>query len=426
MRGLATEPRHWTMLAGAVAAVVIGDAIYNGPPYTPDTFFDWRLLAAYPVFGLAGAGMLVAWLVLRVGTAALRRGKLAMAAGALSLLVPFAFYATVMTTPRHLTLTAMALLCVGLLPRGRAWWRMVWRGRLDRFVVAGAIALSATLWFVGLRFDSMKSFRAVTRDATRFPTADGFWPAGTYAGFFVALAKANETPIDHNQEVWAAWKALDAEALPPGTARVHSLGLRMLGNLALRIHGSAATRHGEPWDYILVPFRTVGRTEAGFQEIKMRNPIPDWSTCWLQDLPGDPERRIYLASPRGAIGRAKPLELDWIARLLVLRAFAGDNVEMVPRGEAAKLDRGPRHRIAAVLDQPAAAREFAQRLGEAGITARVEEFEDDPATGSVVIFFPAGGIDWTPLLPDRGVVWLAQTVLPDFMSKKAFPVSKKR
>ncbi|NNM30325.1 MAG: hypothetical protein HKO57_12460 [Akkermansiaceae bacterium] len=331
-----------------------------------------------------------------------------------------------MTTPRHLTLTALALLSAGLLPRGRAWWRMLWRGRLDRMVVAVAVAMTAVLWVVGLRFDALTSFRLTSHEPTRFPTADGFWPAGAYAGFLGALANAGKSPIDHNQEVWAAWKGLDYAALPEGTARVHSLGLRMMGNLALRIHGRESTAHDEPWDYILVPFRTVGRTEAGFQGIKMANPVPDWSKCWLETVPGDPARRIYLASPEGAVGREKPLELEWIARLLVLRAFAGDNVVMARPSAAAELDRGPRHRIAVVTDQPAAAAEFAGRLDAAGLPSRVTTFDGDPATGSVVIFSPVNDIDWIGLLPDRGVVWLAQTVLPDFMSKKAFPVAKKR
>ena len=416
--GLLRELRHWIMAAAAIGTVAAGHVLGVETRYQPDLFFDPRLFGAYLVFGMAGSAVLLFWLPLRL--VASRRRWFLRSATALSILLPFAAYSPVLYTPRHFLLATLILLLVLLLPRGAHWWRVVLRGPFSRTVAWSAVVGTAILWIVGARFESTTEGRVVLREPTLYPTADGFWPMGCYQEFFVRLSRADETPIDHNQEVWEAWTRL-SRTLPVGEARVRSSGLRSLGQLVLRIRDVPYVI-GEPGDYDLVCDRSLGRARPGFyREGGDERKEIDWQTCWLGLAGGSDVRKIYwIVDPAG---RKRELDLQWVAQLVMVETMGADDFHIRPAERSGWWeDQGSKgHRLAVIFRNLGAARRF---------LAAIEDDADDPvlrsATGTgveahVVSFVRRGVL---PLeardLAQRDGVWMTRSLLPAFMSRSRY------
>lgn len=419
VRGLLVERRHWLMGAGAIGAVVVGALLTEHGIYRPDMFFDPRLYGAYLVFGLSGAALLLGWLPIRLLTS--RRNWVLRSATGMAMLLPLAFYSGFLYTPRHLFLSALVLVLGVLLPRGELWWQTLRRRRLDRFVICSGVAGSLVLWVVGVRLETLKSPEVVREEPTLYPTADGFWPMGSYQKFLVALARANDRPVDHNQEVWEAWKHLPTDHLPPGKARVHSAGLRAYGYLVLKLRGRGYVTGRERGDYDLVPDRSLGRMRPGFYRTdgEERDEI-DWENVWLDPVGGTATRIIYLAaSPEG---RVPNLDAPWVAQLAVVKALGADDFHLEAGGSGLgfRVGRHRGHRIAVIFARPEEASGFQEALTEAGWKADRKSTDVQGVPAHLVSFVAREALP--PIARERGrsAKWVTCSILPAFMSRSHY------
>lgn len=258
-RSILGSPVPWALGAGCVLALVVGRLIDPAPTRLPAPFFAAPTFVVYLAGGLGGA--LLAILVLAGSLLWSRRWKGVLLCCAV--LVPLVFYACFLYTPRHLFVVAIGLLAVALVPTGSGVWSGWASGRWGRIVLAGVTLLTLVPWCVGVRMHDWTEGRVVARDSTLYPTADGFWPMGAYGSFFLRLAAAGRDPVDHNQEVWAAWAALDAGLLPPGKGAIVSSGLTSFGLFALSWHGRDVAEEAGAADYVLFDDRTIAKRQLG-------------------------------------------------------------------------------------------------------------------------------------------------------------------
>jgi hypothetical protein len=109
-------------VVAAGAALLLGNllSLDGAESSSPSALFlNGKVLAVYSVFGLgAGIGVLVFSIVALGREGHPRMGCVFRLAGALSLLLPFAYYAANMSSTRHWTVALVALMCFVASPRG--------------------------------------------------------------------------------------------------------------------------------------------------------------------------------------------------------------------------------------------------------------------------------------------------------------------
>lgn len=240
----------WSAALGAVAALAVGVLLKGevGEPYA--AFFQAKTFAAYLVFGLGGAiffylGM--AWLVLLDFWSGKNKAAALRSLVWLGLLLlPLLFYGRLLFTPRHL-LTSFAVLALSACLAGaRPWWRDFVFGR-GRWIFGLACAGLLIPVFCGIQLQSLSSGKLVfSGEATRYPSADGLWPMGSYFGFMEDLGASATRPIDHNQRIWGAWQRLMPEESWQGKRLFfRTIGLASYGSLWAAWHGLESMKDEE-------------------------------------------------------------------------------------------------------------------------------------------------------------------------------------
>ena len=236
-RALLSDRRLWLMAMASIMALILGSGLSTAEGADPQTFFNPLLFTSFIALGMNAALLLLLVLLAALVIGGVKQRKLFDGLIALALLMPLVFYWNLLYTPRHLMTLLLGLLLFVMLPRGRGYLAAWCQCRLGR-VMMGLIAIATGLsFFVGLNLSSMKSGKLCSADPTLYPTADGYWPMGANAWFFMRLRDAEHRALDHNQRVWDAWKSVPADDVPDRGNQVKSNGLVSLGELWLRVMG---------------------------------------------------------------------------------------------------------------------------------------------------------------------------------------------
>ena len=187
-------------LVGAGHTAGIGEAF----------FFDPKITAAYLVFGLGAAFGLCVLL----GLACFKKYGMRGTCLALAVFFPLFFYIGLLFTPRHLILVPVVVLLSCMLPRGQEIWESLFKHRGMRGLWSLVCLGGVSFLFLGIRLPSVSSPSVSVLTATRYPTADGYWPMGGSIKFLWDLGHTQQIPVDHNQAVWESWNEVDFENRP--------------------------------------------------------------------------------------------------------------------------------------------------------------------------------------------------------------------
>jgi len=247
--------RTWAIALAPFAAVALGIGLRRG---AGGGVFEplWRpaAAAAYTVFGLGAAGILLLAALGALLRAALRarRGRGFAALGLPALLLPFAFYAAQLCSTRHWLAGAQALTILLASRRGRRWLRAGW-GRPARRWGGAALAAAALLPLaIGVRLPFRDAPRLCLNHPAYLPSADGLVPMGAL------LWNARErrpagSAHDHNHRLWQAARSVvrwpeDASGCVP------VLATPMREIVALAVRASGQTPVFVPYDRAEAPF----------------------------------------------------------------------------------------------------------------------------------------------------------------------------
>jgi len=242
------RPLFYALLAASVAALAFGkwlqphNDLYGNPPA-----FQLKVFAAYCVFGLGGASLIILWIVMH-GLDQMRRTRnlwrrFGWAFGLLAYAIPFAFYASSLLSTRYWTagLTATLLFCVSR--RGRALLLGHTANRLARGVATAAFVCAIVPLFIGVQMPFPSRPRLVLRDATVFPSADGMLPMGAYLAFdFLPLPPPDTGIHDHSQAIWLAARDADFQADETGTVPILDTPMADIVELGALMQGKKVSR----------------------------------------------------------------------------------------------------------------------------------------------------------------------------------------
>ena len=463
------QPVLWAMACGCLVAMVTGRLIDPTPTSLPSPFFDAPTFVVYLAGGLGGC--LLALLVfsgrlLCVGT------REALVLGCVAL-VPLAFYGCFLYTPRYFLPASMVLVATVLLPRGIGVWRLVVAARGGRVLLAAVLLAIVLPWIVGVRMTGWTKGCLVVANSALYPTADGFWPMGAYGSFFARLAGGGEDPIDHNQEVWAAWADLDGDQLPPGKGAIISSGLTSYGQFALAWHGRERTSDPSEADYILFDDRTITKRQltVGSAAGPGQDQVGDLLTKGSVKVLGRAMGRSILLWTAGE-GDGE-IDEQVSLRVALSEGFGGNDFRMGPWGEgtlrsgtparsessrsgaASRAERGERGRAAGGTPQGRDGREGPSATGDGRgspsatgeaewmkrdwkgyrIVLAAREAESLGSVGTVEVSRSAydeqpwyvvrvSGEELRRLaeegLPDDGKIWIACGMMPEFMDVRRY------
>ncbi len=216
--------RTWCAAAGALAALAVGILIQGGMIRTGDVMiFRLPVASAYLVFGLGMA--LVVWLVLaaRLWTATdgddtrgFRWG------GALAFLLPVAYYAVHLYSPRYLLLPVLLSLFAlveagrdGAADRVRADLRRLldW-GPHSAVLQRGLLVLAIVPLLAGVRLPTPATPSLTLTRPTCLPSADGLLPMGCLVRYIWNRENAAAGFMDHNAVLGRLARRVRYEADP--------------------------------------------------------------------------------------------------------------------------------------------------------------------------------------------------------------------
>lgn len=173
-----------------------------------DFFFDSRITGCYLIFGLSA----VLFSYLLFASFYLFWGKFSKIPALLFFLMPLFFYLGLLYTPRHLLLIPICVIASLSLPSGKKIWRRIGESKFANSLGIIVLLMTFLPMVVGLHLANIKSPKLTIGEPTLYPTADGYWPMGAFGSFLFSIPGAITIPIDHNQEVWNAWKKHDFKA----------------------------------------------------------------------------------------------------------------------------------------------------------------------------------------------------------------------
>lgn len=402
----------WALFAGCLAAMVTGWLVSVTHPGLPSPFFVLPTFVAYVGGGLGAAFIL---LFLFAGMTVRGMGWRGPATS-LAVLLPFLFYGCLLFTPRHLHIVGVGVLITLFLPKGREVWDRVGYGSPGRWVVMLALLGALLPWIVGVRMSGWKSGQPVVTGSTLYPTADGFWPMGAYGWFFSRLASASEEPIDHNQEVWAAWNAVDPELLPEGEAGVLSSGLRSFAFFHLAWWGRKDAGD-EAGDFVVFDDRTLAKRPRGTglsESSALRRSQELLNTGQTGIVGHAMGRNIVVADPKGERGR-----VDEALSLAVALSsvYGGNDFRVVPGEQWAGLPgQLAGHRAALAARSPAGLSGLGTELGIRSEPQRVESL-CDPEPWWILT---TRGSDLEALNRGPESLWIVHGTLPEFMDVRRY------
>lgn len=406
------DRRIWMVGIASLLALATGWALSSIPPFNPPAIFEPHTFAAYFVFGLGGALLLLVGLVAWKSAQLFKKPSLYGALTLLSLLAPLLYYSWLMYTPRHLVTGALVLIYSTMFDRGRQWWSEMMKSRYGRAVVMGSAGSCAVLLFVGLSMDSMKGGKPTMGRATYYPTSDGHWPMGANLNFLLRLKHASSEPIDHNQRVWGAWKDIDPEEIADTPVVVRSCGLESYGTLFLTMAAGVDAQAREAGGAILVDGRSFFKQKAGSKLAGAGGPI-DWQTKKGQAVGKSPGDTIFL------VGDSPGLEdNEWKIWQAASQVSEGDDYLLVPATRGQSMLHAPgKHRWMVIL--PDGGDDEGKALSSILEQAGIKDTRMDRVQATVIISFEAAGAklpDVFAKLPEAA--WLARSSLPAFMRRQ--------
>lgn len=255
-------PRLWILAGVSIFTLLLGRSLAGRGQDSYAAYFIPKVAITYFVFGLGSLSLLFPLLVGWLSAVGIARKRWLMILVSLAMLLPLGFYCRVLMTPRHLMMTALVPFFFLCFPQGRSWVEELIGGSWRLLLVVVFTIGSALPLVFGIQLSSLKSGRLVLSDPTLYPTADGYWPMGCYAQFLTWLRVAEEEPIDHNQRVWQAWKALAAVPKVPEGVRLRSKGLISLGLLRATQLGQRECLSGRHGEFSLMTTRYFSKSNA--------------------------------------------------------------------------------------------------------------------------------------------------------------------
>ena len=257
-RKLFSDPAIWLLGFVSIGALLLGKLLGTEHVAHYAAFFQPPVAFAYLSFGLGGGAL--ALLVIVFGVFPKRRTQLDVQRilVVLALFLPLCFYGRILFSPRHLMTTAMVVLFFVCFETGRGWLSEFFSNRLGKSL--GVLVLLTTFlpFLFGVRLSSMRSGSVVLTTPTLYPTADGYWPMGNYGQFYGWLRRAHDSPLDHNQRVWSAWKAVEKIPNEGEGLTIRSSGLVSFGKFRLILLGGAEPEAKES-EVFLTDSRTISR-----------------------------------------------------------------------------------------------------------------------------------------------------------------------
>lgn len=205
----------WVIALGAVCAMVVGNLLFPGGKPLTTPFFNFKMWAGYIAFGWGACFILLVMLVGSLVWLTLKTRKIIHVVSFAVLLVPCLFYSFFLFSPRYYMLSILVVLLSVTGKYGQFVWGEVLQVRWMRRALNVMLVLVAMTWVVGVNVDKGidKVRLGINESCSVFPTADGVWPMGGYASFVCDLSQAEAKPVDHNQRIWSAWKAMDTQYL---------------------------------------------------------------------------------------------------------------------------------------------------------------------------------------------------------------------
>lgn len=231
------SPNTWLMALGGILALMAGRfLIGHGSVDFATWHFLLKLLAAYLLFGMGGAGLLLLVIylaILRMWPAARCRLWLVFLAAALT--IPAVYYSWQLLSPRHCVVGVTAVLVFVCARSGRVMFQLFFRSGIFTTAIKGALILMAVVpVIIGVNMDTFTSPRLTLLRPTLFPTVAGVCPMGAYLGHAFHVRRSDGF-LDHNQAVWAAAKQTIFQP-DPATGQVEVISTPMESYLELSAH----------------------------------------------------------------------------------------------------------------------------------------------------------------------------------------------
>lgn len=378
LRRIAEFSNVWKICLAAVFALMAGRIIGRGGGVVFDPIFNWKMLAGYTVFGFGAAGLLFVFAAAGLAVQACKgRGaikKIYDLAGLAAFLLPVLFFLPQLHAPRYFWRGCEAVLLLSVSGRISLW--------PPKTLKAAVCAAAVLPLVVGAHFPSWMHLRLTILRPELFPSGDGYYPMGGYLPFMLRLRGTSEFPLDHNQMVWSAVRSAHFEFSADKTVDV--MFTPMYGYFMLE----ASLRDGfaRCRSYTELSNRCFYADSRSLMRDDPKNPI--------QDLPQILSLPVHFVSPvSGGTGVLQFGQGDfrWGRRTQLLnRLFAGNEYRLLNPGARPDADRKT--------------------------VCFSELFFDGSEQDAVSGFYYSVGIRQD--VPDW--VYCAQSVLPEWMSLKAF------
>jgi|GEM_PF-3833429 len=233
----------WTFIGASILAVLVGYMV-SPRQYFPSLVLDWKLIGCYAFFGLLGGGGGILWGVLR----GLKDSKdiFSTIVFVVAVLFPVLMYLLVLYSPRHLFIAGLT----PLLLANTVWFLREERKRFIRVDLLLCTGVAMNLLWLGIapKIQGDGRIKVGVKNGTCYPTADGLWPTGGGIHFLSCLAKAQKEKhaVDHNQEIWNAWIAMDQGILQEPVEVVIPASLKSYGDFWRYFYERGSYKEGYP------------------------------------------------------------------------------------------------------------------------------------------------------------------------------------
>lgn len=430
MSAVVKSAETWIMAAAAGAALLFGRALFLGSPYDfMQPFLNLPVFMAYTFFGLGGAGLV---LLVCLGAIASgwrkRRSRLWSMMLAVALVLPLLYYGIQLVSTRYFILVVVGIFAFVYSTHGGAICRLWLRQRSwRRGLKAALLVVAVAPLLVGVHFRSPRHPKLTVTNPTRFPSADGVLPMGAYLTHAIRVRKQNGL-VDHNQAVWEAAAATEFEQNELGRVPVLNTPMISYILLAVRLQDKLAQICTLPEEKVSPVFYVDSRSLMRRPANSMGGTLEGLSGAFLSFVSlrqASPYNREGITVYRGSLSpeRNSLSPLLWILN----QAFEGNEFRLIEklmppedaavlypiRGEMAEkklvLVSYDRFQCVTVANGQSADLETTQVTHQA--LGRFFVCSIDPALAE------AG---FRIRFERQGVVWVAASVFPSWMSVQKF------
>jgi hypothetical protein len=268
------SPNTWLMaaagllalLAGVLAVFSEGISHYEISRDFSTRACDLKQFLAYVVFGLGGAGVLLAvefhalWRARSAGRCRIWTGFLA-----LGLAIPMGYYSPQLLSPRHCVVGALSALLFMVAKPGRAILHIYFRQKFWGATAKWALLISAIApVFIGFNVADLRHPRPTFAQPTLFPAAAGVSPMGSYLGHALNFRRQHGF-VDQNQAIWAAATSTKYEADSRGRVEILRTPMESYLYLAIRLQGLSPHHSMLPIDQLPPRFYMENRSLSRFR-----------------------------------------------------------------------------------------------------------------------------------------------------------------